>query len=173
MLKKIWFFSLLSGVILVLSGCGNTSHFRLETENFSWSPALKVDLQELPAVEWNDVVYQQQGEVDSVWDTLVLASESNPETSLAGYVQNAINQLKTQWYTLVGEKTEKTKIKGDSAHHPAILKTYRITHQDTTLNVAQFFVEKGNTVLMLSYASDAADHTETFSKELSSLHLNF
>lgn len=173
MLKKIRFFSLLGGVLLVLSGCGSTSNFSLETENFSWSPELKVTLQQLPPTEWGDLVYQQQGEETSGLDTLVLASEINQETSLAAYVQNAINQLKTQWYILGGEKTKKTEIKWTFDHHSAILKTYHITNQDVALEVAQMFVEHGNTVLMLSYASDVPDHTETFSKELSSLRLNF
>jgi hypothetical protein len=45
-------------------------------------------------------------------------------------------------YNLSREKTKKTEIKGKSASHPAILKTYRIGYEDSALEVAQLFIEQ-------------------------------
>lgn len=61
---------------------------------------------------------------------------------MASYVQNAVNQLKLEGYILSEEKTKKTEIKGKAASYPAILKTYRVGHDDSALEVAQLFVEQ-------------------------------
>ncbi len=172
-LKKIWFLSFMSGVLFMFSACSDSSRLHLETESFSWTPKLKVAFQEQPIVVGDDLVYQEIWENVSGLDTLVFASEINQESNLASYVQNAVNQLKVDGYSLSREKTKKTVIKGKLASHPAILKTYRIGYQDSSLEVSQLFIEQGNSVLMLSYASDDQDHTKVFSQELSSLHLNY
>lgn len=157
----------------MFSACSDSSRLQLKTESFFWAPKLKVDFQEQPILVGNDLVYQEVWENAPGLDTLVFASEINQESNLASYVQNAVNQLKMDGYNLSREKTKKTEIKGKSASHPAILKTYRIGYEDSALEVAQLFVQQWNTVLMLSYASDEADHTKVFSQELSSLHLNY
>lgn len=172
-MKKIWFFCFLIGGVFFLTGCWGSSNFKLETEDVSRSPKLKVSFQEQPVVAWEDLIYQEIWEDTSELDTLVLAREINQESNLASYVQNAVNQLKLEGYSLSGEKTKKTEIKGTSASYPAILKTYRVEHDDLGIEVAQLFVEQWNTVFMLSYASDKPDHTKVFSQELDSLRLSF
>ena len=158
----------------MFSACSDSSRLHLETESFSWTPKLKVAFQEQPIVSWEMTQFIKKfDENDSGLDTLVFASEINQESNLASYVQNAVNQLKVDGYSLSREKTKKTVIKGRLASHPAILKTYRIGYQDSSLEVSQLFIEQGNSVLMLSYASDDQDHTKVFSQELSSLHLNY
>lgn len=106
-------------------------------------------------------------------DTLILYKAFNPEVSLSAYVQKSINQLKLQGIKLMKEQTKKTEVWGQSSEISTILKTYNVQLEQDTLTVAQFFVARGNSVLLLSYASEDEKNTKAFIKQLSSLQLTF
>ncbi len=122
-------------------------------------------------VDEETVLYQEQG--DGIYDTLILYKAFNPETSLSAYVQKSINQLKIQGTKLTKEQTKKTELWGQSSKIPAILKTYSVQLEQDTLAVAQLFITQGNSVLLLSYASEDEKNTKAFVKQLSSLQLTF
>ena len=126
-----------------------------------------------------DLMFQEvsKNEDDDNLDTLVIATDDElPKTtdaSLSAYVQTSINHLKLiWWYDLSKEKSKKTSVGEGSNTYPAILKTYNIISEEAELSVAQLFIEKDKSVLMLSYASADSSHTKKFVSELSSLKMN-
>lgn len=126
-----------------------------------------------------DLMFQEIADEDQEnLDTLVIASDEwvskTQESSLSSYVQTSINQLKLiGWYSLSKEKSKKTSVWEGANSYPAILKTFNIVSDGTDLSVAQLFIDKKDTVLMLSYASTDESHTKKFVKELSSIKMNF
>lgn len=159
---------------IILSWCGNKYALDLSSPDFSWSPKFIVEMQNVGGIPWTqDSIYQEVSDKDESLDTLVIAWDHTEESSLAGYVQNAINQLKIQWYKLSGERTNKINIKKNTGSIPGLLKTYQLEGDTVSLHVAQLFFEKEDEVVMISYASDSNDNVKVFTKELSSLKLSF
>lgn len=172
---------LLWATMLCLAGCWSSYNLDIQSDDITWKPNLKADMQVISFNENNgDMVFQEisKNEDDDNLDTLVIASDDElPKTtdaSLSSYVQTSINHLKLiWWYDLSKEKSKKTSVVWEGANvYPAILKTFNIVSDETELSVAQFYIEKNKTVFMLSYASSDSSHTKKFVNELSSLKMN-
>jgi len=179
-MKKHILISFLWVILLCLSWCWNSYDLKIESWDITRNPSLKANLQVISFNEDNwDMMFQEiADEWNNDLDTLVIASDTTnagtTSTNLSSYVQTSINHLKLiWWYDLSKEKSKKTSVGEWSNAHPAILKTFNIVSDWKQLSVAQLFVEKSSSVLMLSYASTESSHTKRFISELSSIQTNF
>lgn len=155
--------------LLCLSGCGSTYQLEIQTLEVSWTLDLKVQMQAVVS-EGGTYAYQEvSDQKDQIFDSLLI-SKQQTQFGLSSYVQQELNRLRMQGYEISQEHTKKSKKLIASQEYPALLKTYRIVNPvGVRLFMAQYAVQKGDNLILLSYASDQESHRKSFITSLNSL----
>lgn len=114
--------------------------------------------------------YQERdADANTVLDSLVIEKVLT-ELPLGAYVQQSLNQLKLYGYHISEETTKKTQLMVREKQYLTLLKSYTIVNAEgITLYMAQYVVDLGEKLLIISYASDVPKQRKVFLQNIASI----